>query len=447
MAGGPILLVILALSIAFIVIFTAKFKVHAFLVLLFAALGVGLATNLGIEETLKAIKEGFGNTLEHIGIIIILGSTIGVVLEKTGAALSMANFILKLVGEKNSVLAISITGYLVSIPIFCDSGYIILSPLNKALAAQSKKSMAIMTIALSTALLTTHCLIPPHPGATAAAGIIGAQLGPLILLGLVIAIPGVIVGYLWAIFYACRFDVPAAPKMTYQELLASYGHLPHPALSFGPIVIPLFLIALKSFAALPTHPFGQSIVFSILSLVGDPTIALLVGLFMALLLVPKWTKEMWGHWIVMGIAASAEVLVIIAAGGAFGNLLRLTPIGGYLGSTLSNLGVGFFLPFIITAALKTAQGSSTVAIITASSLIAPLLGNLGLSQGWGPTIAVLSIGAGSMIVSHANDGYFWCITKFSDIDPSITFKAYTSVTFLIGVITIIVIYIVKLILL
>lgn len=447
MDSGSYLLIILITSIIFIVIATARLNVHAFLVLLIASLGVGLASGLGAEQTLKAIRDGFGNTLGYIGIIILLGTIIGIFLEKTGAALSMARFILRIVGEKNIVAAISITGYLVSIPIFCDSGYVILSPLNKTLAEQGKKSMAVMAVALSSAMYCTHCLVPPHPGATAASGILGVELGRVILLGLLIAIPGVIIGHLWAVTFAKRYHVPAKTAVSYTELIDSYGRLPHPLLSFGPIVIPVLLIALKSFAVLPSHPFGSGITFSVLSLIGDPISALLIGFFLSVLLVPKWNKDIWGGWISKGIISAAEILAITAAGGAFGNLLRATGIGDFLGSHLSTLGIGFLLPFLIAAALKTAQGSSTVAIITTASIVAPLLEGLGLASGWGPAIAVLSMGAGSMVVSHANDSFFWVVSRFSDLDPSVTFKAYSSVTFLVGLTSLLFVFIARMILL
>ncbi len=444
---GPYLLSILLISILLIIILTARFRIHAFIVLMVISIGVGLATGLSGEETLKTLKDGFGNTLGHIGIIILLGTVIGTFLEKTGAALSMARFILDRVGEKNTTLAITLTGYIVSIPIFCDSGYVILSPLNKALAEQGKKSMAVMSVALASSLYCTHCLIPPHPGATAAAGIIGADIGRIMVTGLFLAIPGIIAGYLWATRFAVRYDVPPKTHVSMADLLSSYGSLPNPLLSFAPILIPVILIALRSFALLPSHPFGDAQLLSVLNFIGDPVCALFAGLVLALLLVPRWSKDIGGKWIGEGVVSAGEILAITAAGGAFGAILRTTPIGDFLSQSLSGLGIGFLMPFVIAAALKTAQGSSTVAVLTTASLVAPMMEGLGLASGWGPVIAVLSMGAGSMVVSHANDSFFWVVTKFSDLDESVTFKVYSTATLIIGMTTIAVVSLFALIML
>ena len=155
---------------------TAKFKVHAFYVLILAGLGVGISAGLTPEQIISTIKSGFGNTLAAIGIVIVAGTSLGVILEKTGAAASMADFILNWVGRKNSSLSIAITGIIFGIPIFCDSGFVVLSPLNKSLAIRSNTSMVVMAVSLGSSLLAIHCFIPPHPGATAAAGIIGVDL-------------------------------------------------------------------------------------------------------------------------------------------------------------------------------------------------------------------------------------------------------------------------------
>mgnify|MGYP003681895036 CR=1 FL=1 len=444
MVTGPILLVIFAVSIIFIILMTAKVKLNAFMVLILAAFGVGLAAGLPVDKVLKAIKNGFGSTLGSIGIVIICGTIIGTILEKTGAALSMANFVIRRVGARNSPLAMAITGFIVGIPIFCDSGFVILSALNKAIAERSKTSMAIMAVALSGGLYSIHCLIPPHPGATAAAGIIGVDLGRVIILGLPLAIPAAVVAYFWATKFARRYEVPAKPEITYDELLKKYGKLPNPVVSFIPIIFPIILIALKSIALLPTRPFGVSAFFSTVSLIGDPVSALVLGVFLSLILVRNWKEDILGGWMANGIKNAGIILAITGAGGAFGNILRITPIGSYLGEILSPLGLGIFLPFIIALALKTAQGSSTVAIITSASLVAPLMGTMGLTGVWAPALVVVSMGAGSMIASHANDSYFWVVSQFSDLDAPTAYKAYTTATILEGTATMFCVWILSL---
>ncbi len=447
MVSGPILLVIFAISIVFIVLMTSKVKMNAFLVLLLAAFGVGLAAGLPIDKVLKAIKDGFGNTLGYIGIVIICGTIIGTILERTGAALSMANWVIRRVGAHNSPLAMAITGFIVGIPIFCDSGFVILSSLNKALAERSKISMAVMAVALSGGLYSVHCLIPPHPGATAASGIIGVDLGRVIILGLPLAIPAAVVAYFWATKIGRKYWVEAKPEVTYDDLIRKYGRLPNPGVSFIPIILPVILIALKSIAALPTSPFGTGGFYKTISLIGDPVSALVIGVFLSLILVTNWKEDILGGWMADGIKNAALILGITGAGGAFGTILKVTPIGEYLGNILSPLGLGIFLPFIIAMALKTAQGSSTVAIITSASLVAPLMGTLGFTGTWAPALVVVSMGAGSMIASHANDSYFWVVSKFSDMDTPTAYRAYTTATILEGAATMLCVWIVSLFLL
>lgn len=447
MVQGAWLIIIFVVSIIFIILMTAKVRMNAFYVLILTALGVGIASGLPMEKIVSAIKDGFGGTLGYIGIVIICGTTIGVLLERTGAAFSLADAILRLVGQKLVPLAMSISGFVVGIPIFCDSGFVVLSTLNKALAERAKISMSVMGVALATGLYSIHCLIPPHPGATAAAGIIGVDLGRVIMLGLPIAIFPAFVGYLWAIKIGKKFDVPATPEVTYEQLQATYGKLPNPFHSAVPIVVPVILIALKSIGLLPTHPLGTGGFLNIIVLIGDPQIALLIGVFLALSLVRKWTKDVLGKWLLNGVENAGVILAITAAGGAFGSILKATPIGSYIGSTLATLGIGIFLPFIIAAALKTAQGSSTVAILTAAALVSPMLPSLGFATGWGPTMVVLAMGAGSMIASHANDSYFWVVSKFSGLDVPTALKAYTTSTIVTGVTAMIVIFLLSLVIL
>jgi len=447
MLQGPLLIVVFVISIIFIILMTAKIRMAAFFVLILAALGVGLASGMPMDKIVSTVKDGFGGTMGYIGVVIICGTTIGVLLERTGAAFSLADAILKLVGQKLVPLAMSISGFVVGIPIFCDSGFVVLSALNKALAERAKISMSVMAVALATGLYSIHCLIPPHPGATAAAGIIGVDLGKVIILGLPIAILPAFVGYIWAIKIGKKFNVPAVPEVTYEQLQQKYPKLPNPFHAAVPIAVPVILIALKSIGLLPTHPFGTGAFYNTIVLVGDPQIALLTGVFLALTLVRVWSKEVLGKWLTDGVENAGLILAITAAGGAFGSILKATPIGGYIGSTLATLGLGIFLPFIIAAALKTAQGSSTVAILTSAALVSPMLPSLGLATGWGPTITVLAMGAGSMIASHANDSYFWVVSRFSGLDVPTALKVYTTATVVTGITAMIMVSLVALILL
>ncbi len=323
----------------------------------------------------------------------------------------------------------SIAGYVVSVPVFCDSGYVILTPLNKALAKETGRSMAVMSVALATGLYATHTMVPPTPGPIAAAGIVGADLGLVIGVGLAVSIPAMIAGYLWAVMFAKRYNIEPHLAEDYETVKAKYGELPSAPLSFLPLVVPIVLILLKSIAEFPTKPFGEKGFAEFLRFIGDPVTALIIGVLLSFLLVKKEVlKEAASQWTGDGIRNAALILAITGAGGAFGRILQQSPMVDFIETNLATLKLGIFLPFLISAAIKSAQGSSTVAIITTASIMAPLLAGLGLS----PALTVVAIGAGSMVVSHANDSYFWVVSQFSDMEVKTAYKAYTSSTLVEG---------------
>ena len=433
MVQGPMLLVILAVAIIFIIFMTAKVNLHAFLVLLLASFGVGIFSGMSLIEVVNTVTSGFGGILSYIGIVIIAGTIIGTILEKSKGTLTMANTVLSWVGETKSALAMSITGAIISIPVFCDSGFVILSSLNKSLAKKAKISMSTMAVALSTGLYATHTLVPPTPGPIAAAGNLGADLGLVIMFGVVVSIPAIIAGYIWATKFASKYWVDADIEIDDGE---NDVNLPSVFDSFAPIVVPILLITLKSIAEFPTNIFGTGNIKTFLVFIGDPTVALLLGVFIAFRLLPSFDKEYINGWIGKGMVNAAAIIMITGAGGAFGQVLKSTPIGSYLGEALSVYNLGIFLPFIIAAALKTSQGSSTVAIITTSALLAPMLPSLGLDGSVAKALVVMSIGAGAMTVSHANDSFFWVVSQFSNMDTDIAYKTYTTATLVQGIVTI-----------
>lgn len=442
MVEGPMLLVILAAAIAFIILMTAKVHLHAFLVLLLASFGVGILSGMPLIEVVNTVTSGFGGILSYIGIVIIAGTIIGTILEKSKGTLTMANTVLGWVGEAKSALAMSITGAIISIPVYCDSGFVILSSLNKSLAKKAKISMATMAVALSTGLYATHTLVPPTPGPIAAAGNLGADLGLVIMFGVVVAIPAILAGYLWATKFASKYWVEADIEVDDGD---SEMNLPSVFDSFAPIVVPILLITLKSIAEFPADIFGTGNIKTFLVFIGDPTVALLLGVFIAFRLLPSYDKEYIHDWIGKGMVNAATIIMITGAGGAFGEILKTTPIGDYLGEVLSTYNLGIFLPFIIAAALKTSQGSSTVAIITTSALLAPMLPSLGLAAPVAKALVVMSIGAGAMTVSHANDSFFWVVSQFSNMETDVAYKAYTTATLVQGLVTITVVAILSMI--
>ena len=450
------LVLILVALIAFIVLSTTRLKLHPFLALLAAALIAGFAYQLPHQDIIKTIATGFGGILGNIGIVIVLGTIIGVILERSGAAITMAETVIKLLGERFPTLTMSIIGYLVSIPVFCDSGYVILNSLKNALAARMKVSVVAMSVALATGLYATHTFVPPTPGPIAAAGNLGLEssLGLVIAVGLFVAMITALAGMWWANRFIGK-DIalvddgtPLPSAEEFAELRSQYGKLPSAAQAFAPIFVPILLICLGSIAVFPSKPFGEGEILAVLRFCGQPVVALLIGLLLACTLLKGNGKRQNLHDRVSeGIVSAAPILLITGAGGAFGAVLSASPLGAYLGATLSALGVGLFMPFLVAAALKTAQGSSTVALVTTSAMVAPLMAQLGLDSEMGRVLTVMAIGAGAMTVSHANDSFFWVVTQFSRMPVAVAYRAQTMATLIQGLVGMLTVWLLSLVLL
>ena len=442
-----LLIVVLILCIVFIVISSTKLKLHAFLALLFAALAFGIFTGMPLNEIVESINTGFGNTIGYIGIVIVAGTIIGVFLEYSGGAYTLADRILKVIGEKNVPLAMSIIGWFVSIPVFADSGFVILSPLDKALAKRAKISLAGPAIALSLGLISTHCLVPPTPGPIAAAGIIGANLGLVILFGLAASLFALFFAWLFSIKVAAKVPIDPNPELTEEAIALKMKDSPSTIMTITPILLPIILIVLKSVSDFPTNPLGEGVFKTFFSFIGEPVIALLIGVLIAFMIPKNKEKGMYSEtgWIGKAMISAATIILITGAGGAFGKVLQNSDLADTIGSTLSGLNLGIWLPFIIAVVLKTAQGSSTVALITASSLILPFLPSLGFTSDIAKVLVVLIIGSGSSIVSHANDSFFWVVTQMSNMDVKTGYKLQSGGTLVLGISAAIFIWIMSLI--
>lgn len=362
-------------------------------------------------------------------MVIACGAIIGVFLERSGGAQEMAGAILKLVGEKRAPLAMNLTGFIVSVPVFCDSGFVVLASLNRALNRRTGTSMAILAVALSTGLYATHVFVPPTPGPLAAAATLGADIGLVLILGLIVALPASAAGLLWAQLYARKFNVAA------EEIVAKAvpkKKTVRARKAFLPLILPIALIALKSVADYPTRPLGDGWFREAASFIGHPVMALLAGVLLSFRLAPRQKQNRF-EWVNSGLQQAGVIILITGAGGAFGNILRATGIGDSVGELMLDWRIGVLLPFLLSAGLKTAQGSSTVAIITAAALVSPLLPAMGLSDSPGRELAVLAIGAGAMTVSHLNDSYFWVVSQFSNLDAATALRCHTLATLVQGV--------------
>lgn len=430
------------LSIIIIVLLIAKLKLHPFLALLFVSIGLGLVSNMETNLIISSIQGGFGGTLGKIGLVIILGVMIGAFLEKTGGALVLANKMLSLIGTKRVITAMGVIGYIISIPVFADSAFVLLSTLNKNLAKKAGLSLAGTSIALGLGLSCTHALAPPTPGPVAAAGILNADLGIVMGLGMIAA--GFALGAALLFAHKVAAKVYIDPSDDAEEDITPVFTTYKPGLlaSSLPILVPILLIVGKSLSAnMPQDGWGNYC-RDFFAFFGEPVIALLVGFGLCLLLPKKLDKNMLSTdgWVGKALTDSATILLVTGAGGIFGAVLQNSGIAATLGDLLTSSNLGIFLPFLLAAALKSAQGSSTVALITTASVTAPMMEGLGFVSELDKAMVVVAIGAGSLVVSHVNDSFFWVLTQMTRMDVRTGYKLHTLGTLIIGSTAMVVVY-------
>ena len=450
MTGIP-LIIAFVVAVVLMIVAISKWKVHPFLSIMGVSLLLALVGGIPLADVPGVIGAGFSGTFSSIGIVIILGALIGSILEQTGAALKLADMTVKLVGQKNPELALELMGWVVSIPVFCDSGFVILDPIRKALVKRTGKSSVACTVALSCGLYISHVFIPPTPGPIAAANTlgIGDNLLLVIGLGLLCSIFPLIAGFFYAKFIGKK--VKSADELndagevvkTYEELVAGYGKLPNGFNALAPIIVPVILMALGTIG----KQIGiTGVALNILTFLGTPIISLAVGTIFAIVQLAT-AKKMGDFYKITNdtLKTVGPILFVTAAGGVLGKVISSTTMVDYIkenASFLMNLGI--FFPFLLAAILKTAQGSSTVAITTTAGIMAPMMASLGLGTPALGALTVMAIGAGAMTVSHANDSYFWVVTNFGEMTPDQGYKTQTVLTLVMGIASIIGIFLVSL---
>lgn len=466
MTGIP-LIIAFVLAIIIMIIAISKYKIHPFLSILAVSVIFGLVGGIPLVKTGKTlgiadvVSAGFAGTFTSIGIVIIMGALIGTLLEKTGAALKMADCVVKIVGQKNTSLAVLIMGWIVSIPVFCDSGFVILNPIRKALVRRTKASGVATAVAMSMGLYVSHCFIPPTPGPIAAANTIyegmGMETNLLLVIGMGTAasILPLIAGYAFANYIGTKVKTKeemaeADPNnketvQTYEELIKSYGKLPSAFMSFAPIIVPIILMALSSALAMT----GTKI--AIITFLGTPIIAISVGVILGIIVLFQSNLNdkinVFYETTNETLKIVGPILFITAAGGVLGKVIASTSMVAFIEENsiiLSTMGI--FFPFVLSAILKTAQGSSTVALTTTAGIMAPLMSTMGLDTPVLAAITVIAIGAGAMTVSHANDSYFWVVTNFGDMEVDDGYKTQTLGTFVTGIAAMVNVFILYLIL-
>lgn len=421
----------LILSVLLIVVGTSYWRIHPFLVLLFVSLFFGVWVRIPLGDLVERMQQGFGHTLGKIGLLVLMGVLIGTFLEKSGGAYQIAKSILRLTGLKKLPWALSGLGFLIAIPVFVDAGFVLLQGLNRVLSRQAGVALVTTTTALAMGLMTSHCLIPPTPGPLAATGLLGADMG-LVLgfgvgIGLLAQIPTILYSH-WLGRSAAdmAFDACDHPPDVWST------SLPPLSKSLLPIGLPLVLIMTKS--AIPAA-YQTATWYPLLQFLGTPFIALGLGFLTSLTLPAVLERRVFSAegWVGDAFRESSDILLVTGAGGMFGFVLQ----SAHLGETLLNpdamRGWGLWVPFGVAFLLKTVQGSSTVAMLTAASLIAPLMPALGLTSPVAVALSVLAVGSGAIMVSHVNDSYFWVVTRLSGQAVSVGLRSHSIASALTGV--------------
>ncbi|MCT2588881.1 GntP family permease [Streptomyces sp. N2-109] len=494
------LLAALVLGIATMIVVVLRTRLDAFVALLIAALVTGFVAGTPAPEVLDSITTGFGSTLGSIGIVIGLGVAVGKILEVSGAADALARAVVRALGKGREPWAMAGTGAMVSIPVFCDSGYVIMNPLARSIARRKKAGYVTLALALGCGMTLTHHLVPPTPGPLGVAGILGADLGALVLWGLAFSVCLMPVVVLYARWVGPRLESELTPevreavyggaalsaeaKQAGSTVLTkgpgsgpgsagpagspgsgadgadldgsepdSLGE-PDPAAALGtppegakphrvpvrlailPLLVPLLLIVANTVTtaidqnsqdALDGKDYDPSRTAEILAFIGSPVVALIIGVILAVyVLLPRWTtRSQVGGWLSEAAASAGLVILITGAGGALGQVLRDSGVGDELAEAISSWSLpGVLVPFLIASLVRVAQGSGTVAMITAASVTAPLVSGLGIS----PLLAALGCCAGSMVLSYFNDSYFWVVTRFTGLEGTAALRGWSGIT-------------------
>ena len=468
------LLLALVLGIATIVVLVLTTRLDAFVALLIAGLVTGIVAGSGFVETINWITAGFGDTLASVGIVIGLGVFIGKILEVSGAADALARAFLKMFGKGREPWAMASVGSLVSIPVFCDSGYVIMNPLARSIARVKKGAYVTLALALGCGMTLTHHMVPPTPGPLAVTGILGADMGSVILTGVIFTVcllPVVVIYAKWmgprlesrlntvvaSEVYGANHDTSLAAKggsasaeavanvVTYrpETFLGAtpIGKKPHRTnalLGALPLVVPLLLIVGNTVAAASDQgnkgiigdqdaEYTPSARAQPLFFLGNPVVALTIGVILAVyVLLPRWTPRTKVHgWLAEAAGSAGLILLITGAGGGLGMVLRESGVGDALATAVATTPLpAFFVPFIIATVVRIAQGSGTVAMITAASVSASVIVESGLD----PLVAVMACTAGSMVFSYFNDSYFWVVTRFTGLDGLEALKGWSGIT-------------------
>ena len=457
--SGERMLVGLAIGIAILIFLVLKTKVQAFPALIICTVIVGIVGGMPLSTItledgkafgiVNSITTGFGGTLGSIGIIIGFGVMMGQLFEATGAAKRMAHTFLRLFGKKREEEALALTGFLVSIPIFCDSGFVVLAPIAKAISKATKKSIIGLGVALAAGLVITHSMVPPTPGPLGVCGIFDIDVGKFILLSLVLSLPMAIACiayarlYLSKKYYRIPNDEGEIVELPYQEpdyenaFSMDVKGLPGTLESFLPLIVPIVLILINTVASAlgKTEGFMEILIF-----LGQPIIAVGLGLLVAIFtLGRKLDRHTAVTEMERGMMSAGIIMLVTGGGGALGQIIKDSGLGTYMAEGLAKTAIPIIiLPLMISTAMRFIQGSGTVAMTTAASISAPIV----IAAGVSPLLGAVACCVGSLFFGYFNDSYFWVVNRtlgVSEAKDQLTIWSVTStVAWAVGVVEVLI---------
>ncbi|MEC4165814.1 MULTISPECIES: gluconate:H+ symporter [unclassified Pseudomonas] len=430
MHSGPTLLLVLFCAIALIVFLIVKVRVHAFLALTAASFVVGIGSGMPLAKIASSYEAGVGGTLGFLATIIGLGGILGKMLEESGGAERIAQALLRALGKERASWAMMLVGFIAGIPVFFEVGFVLLIPLIYVVAKETRINLLYLGVPLAVSLMAVHCMLPPHPAAMAITGMLGADVGKVIMYGLIVALPtAIIAGPLW-VKLVCKPEAPATQEAFLNEHCddSKTRDLPGLGVTLLTIALPLLLMVGKSFAAGLPH---DSTAFSVISFLGTPLIALSIAVVFAY----------WALGLRRGLSMSdllnytqksfpplASILLIIGAGGAFNGILIDSGVGNALSASLTQLNMNpIVLAWLVAGLMHFAVGSATVAMISAAGMVLPMLGAH-------PTVSkeiiCIAIGAGAMGWTHVTDSAFWVVKEYLGVSLTDALKTFTTATVL-----------------
>ncbi|MDH0734133.1 GntP family permease [Pseudomonas sichuanensis] len=425
-------LLVLGLSIVLIVVMISRLRIHPFLALLAASLVVGLGTGMQPTAIIGAFEKGMGSTLGFLAGIIGLGSILGKLLEESGGARRIATTLLGWCGERHAHWAMMLIGFIAGIPVFFEVGFVLLVPLLYVVARQTKVSMLYLGVPLALSLMVVHCMLPPHPAATAITGLLGADIGRVILYGLIVGIPtAIIAGPLWV-----RLACERAPSPAQQQFLdscsqtdADAGPMPGFATTLSVVLLPLVVMVGKTFIAAQLEQ--GSALREWLSFIGNPLVAITLSVLWAYWQLGLRRGKSMAQLLTLtqrSFTPLAGILLIIGAGGAFNDMLVGSGIGKVLADLLSQTQLNpIILAWLVAGLMHFAVGSATVAMISTAGMVLPMLGQ---SPEYNRAIMVVAIGAGAIGWTHVTDSAFWIVKEYLGLSLAEALKKFTAATVL-----------------